>query len=61
MGSIVLEDLHFTVDICNCMFCVTMVGKNDTLQLLLDRHYDTLILEPRASYGICFDTDGNGR
>ena len=32
--SIVLEDLYLTVDIC----CVKMVGKNDTLQLLLGRH-----------------------
>ena len=36
--SIVLEDLYLTVDICNCMFCVKMVGKNNTLQLVLGRH-----------------------
>ena len=36
--SIVLEDLYLTVDICNCTFCVKIIGQNDTLQLLLGRH-----------------------
>ena len=58
--SIVLEDLYLTADICNCTFCVKMVGKKDTLQLLLGRHCIFDIIKFSWSKQILYDYR-NGR
>ena len=49
------EWLWTMFDICNCTVCVKMVGKNDTLQLLLGRHCIFDIIKFSWSKHILYD------